>query len=116
MASEEKVTEKLEELIERLHESDEDLKSSLRESLPHPRILHLHVRDLDLDFWTELEDGHLGTLHRGRPEESHAKIETESDHFVEMVDGRLHLVSAFLSGKVRVDASFSDMMTLRKML
>lgn len=116
LASEETVERKLEELIERLHESDDDVKESLRDSLPEPRVLHLHVTDLEAHYWTELVDGHLGTLHRGLPEEPHARIETDSDHFVDLVDGRLHLVSAFLSGKVRVDASFNDMMSLRKML
>ncbi|HZD17990.1 MAG TPA: SCP2 sterol-binding domain-containing protein [Actinomycetota bacterium] len=116
MASVDEVQRKLEELIERLHGSDDELKASLRDSLPEARILHLHVTDLEADFWTELVDGHMGALHRGSPDEAHARIETDSDHFIDMVDGRLHLVSAFLSGKVRVDASFGDMMQLRKML
>jgi hypothetical protein len=110
------VEKKLNELIARLHTSDDDVKASLRDSLPEPRILALHLPDLEARYWAELIDGHLGDLQPGEPPEAHMQIRAESDDLIRLIDGDLHLVSAYLSGRIRVTASFEDMLSLRRMM
>jgi len=110
------VEQKLNELIARLHTSDDDVKASLRDTLPEPRVLALHLPDLEVHYWAELEDGHLGDLHQGEPPEAHMRIRADSDDLIRLIDGDLHQVSAYLSGRIRVEASFEDMLTLRRMM
>lgn len=114
MASTDEVQSKLRELIGRL--DAEEAKDALRASMSEPRILALHVTDLDVRFWSVLEDGGMGELREGEPEEAHIKITASSDDLVALVDGQLKLVPAFVGGRLKIDASFSDMLQLRKML
>lgn len=116
MASLVEVERRLEELLERLRGAD-DARGSLRESLAEPRVLTLHVSDFEASYWAELSDEGVGELRSGEPEEEvHVRIRASSDDLVALVDGELTLVSAFLSGRIRVDADLADMMQLRRML
>ena len=116
MASRTEVERKLHELKERLDASDESAQA-LGDSLPEGRVLALHVNDLDADFWTELRQGRLGEVHDGLPPEAHIRIRADSDDFIQMVDGTAGgLFSAYLGGRLRVDASLSDLLRLRKLL
>ena len=110
------VETKLRELIGRLNESEDDAKGALRTSLEEPRVLALRVTDLELDYWTVLEDGAMADIATGGHDEAHIRIHVTSEDLVALVDGELKLVPAFLSGRVRVEASIADMLQLRKML
>lgn len=114
MASKEEVEGRLDTLIDRLAENDEAARA-LGRSLPEPRILTLHVTDLDLTYWTELRGGILGTLTEGQPKESHIKIATSSDDLVSLIEGGQSFFSAYVAGRVRIDASFADLLKLRKL-
>lgn len=114
MASKEEVEERLRALIDRLGTNDEAARA-LERSLPDPRILELHVTDLDARYWTELAGGRLGSLHEGAPEEAHIRISTSSDDLIGFVDGGASLFSAYVAGRVRVEASFGDLLKLRKL-
>lgn len=116
LARVEEVERKLSELVSRLHASDDGVKASLRDTLPEPRILALHLPDLDASYWSELIDGHLGDIRAGEPAEYHVEIRAESDDLIRLIDGELHLVSAYLSGRIRVEASVADMLSLRRMM
>lgn len=116
MASLTEVERKLHELKDRLDASDEGARA-LGDSLPESRILALHVTDLEADFWTELRGGRMGEINHGPPQEAHIRIRAHSDDFVDMVDGTAGgLFSAYLGGRLRVDASVSDLLRLRKLL
>lgn len=114
LASEQEVEERLETLIARLDEN-ENVAGRLRGSLPEDRILSLRVTDLGADYWTSLEGGRLGTLQRGKHDQAHIRITASSDDLVELIDGNSGLFSAYLAGRVRIEASFSDLMRLRKL-
>ena len=114
MASKEEVEARLGELIDRLGENEEAARAIGR-SLPDPRTLSLHVTDLDLHYWTELVAGRLAPLERGEPEDAHIRITTSSDDLVGFVDGGVSLFSAYASGRIRIEASFSDLLKLRKL-
>jgi predicted lipid carrier protein YhbT len=113
LASTEEVEHKLEELIARLGpQADRELGRSL----PDRRALVLHVGDLDADWWAELEGGRVGPIRRGAPDDADIRITADSDDLVELVDGRATLFSAYLSGRVRIEASFSDLLQLRRLV
>lgn len=114
MASTEEVQNKLEELISRLGESEEAARE-LQRSLPDPRIIAVHVTDHDDHFWTELAGGALSALRREAHDQAHIRIAAGSDDLVALVDGGASLFSAYISGRIRVEASFSDLMKLRRL-
>jgi predicted DNA-binding ribbon-helix-helix protein len=115
MANREEVQRRLEGLIARLDESDRGTRN-LAEALPEARVLAVRVTDLEADFWTVLEDGRLGELREGEPDEAHIRIRAPSDTLVELIDGKGSLFSAYLAGAIRIDASVSDLLRLRKLL
>jgi len=116
LASRDEVERRLEDLLQRLRGTDE-VRASLRESVPEPRILALHVSDLDASYWAEMAGGRVGDLHSGEPEDqAHVRIRAGSDDLVALAEGELTLVSAYLSGRVRVDAGVADMLQIRRML
>ncbi len=114
MASKEEVEARLGELIDRLGQNEEAARA-LGRSLPDPRILELHVTDLDVRYWTELSEGRLGPLRDGEHDDAHIRISTGSDDLIEFVDGGVSLFSAYASGRIRIEASFSDLLKLRKL-
>jgi hypothetical protein len=113
--SRDQVEEKLVELIARLDASENGARA-LGESLPDPRILALHVADLGADFWTELAAGRMGQLHHGVRDDADIRITADSYDLVGLIDGQASLFSAYLAGRVRIDASFGDLLRLRRLM
>jgi predicted lipid carrier protein YhbT len=114
LASKEEVERRLRDLIARLGRSDDGARE-LGRALPERRILSLRVSDLGVDYWTELEGGHFGELQEGS-RDGDILVTASSDDLVDLVDGKGSLFSAYLSGRVRIDASVSDLLRLRKLL
>jgi predicted lipid carrier protein YhbT len=116
MASRTEVERKLSELIARLDASDEGARS-LADTLSEPRVLTVHVTDLDTRYWTELRDGRMGPLEEGpAPDRADIQVEAPSDVLVDLIDGKGALFSAYLAGRIRIDASMSDLLRLRRLL
>ena len=115
MATKRQVERKLRELIKRLDDADGEVRGSLAGALPDSRIVEVIVPDLGVSYWTELSGGKMGNLHEGAPTDPEIRIRVDSDALVELVDGRRSLFSAYLSGQVKIDASFSDLLRLRKL-
>jgi hypothetical protein len=114
LASKEKVEERLTELIDRLGEDDEAARA-LGRSLPDPRTLSLHITDLDVWYRTELAEGRLSPLEESEPEDADIRITAKSDDLIGMIEGGVNLLAAVTSGRVRIKASFSDLLALRKL-
>lgn len=116
MASRSDVERRLHELVERLNRSDEAARS-LGGSLPEARVLALEVTDLDARYWTELRGGRMGPLQEGTPERADIRLTAASDELIELLDGKAGgAMSAYLAGRLRVEASLSDLLRLRKLL
>jgi hypothetical protein len=115
MATRRQIERKLTELISRLDDAGSDVHGTLGEALPEPRTIRVDVTDLGLTYWTELARGRMGELHQGEPPEAHIRIEATGDHLIEMIDGTRSLFSAYLGGQIKIEASFSDLMRLRKL-
>jgi SCP-2 sterol transfer family len=115
MATRRQVETKLRELIRRLDTANGDVRSSLSEALPESRVVEVTIPDLEAIYWTELAGGKMSSLHTGSPEEPDIRVRVSSDHLVELVDGRKSLFSSFAGGQLKIEASFSDLLRLRKL-
>jgi len=115
VATRREVELKLRELIRRLHDADGDVRSSLAESLPDSKVIEIILPDLDSSYWTELRGGLMGPLHKGSPTQAEIRIRVHSDHLVELIDGRKSLFSSYVGGKVKIEASLTDLLRLRKL-
>jgi predicted lipid carrier protein YhbT len=108
------VEAKLEELVRHLS-ADERAAEQLGRSLPDRKVLSVHVTDLDADWWTTLEGGRMGELRRGEPDDADIRIRAEADDLIALIDGNQSLFSAYVAGRVRIEASFSDLLRLRRL-
>jgi hypothetical protein len=115
VAAKRQVEQKLRELIKRLKLADGQVHSSLADTLPEPRIIQIVIPDLDSTYWTEMSGGMMGRLHTGPPARADIRVRCTSDHLVEMVDGQRSLFSSYLSGQLKIEASFTDMLRLRNL-
>jgi hypothetical protein len=115
VATKRQVERKLRELIKRLEDADGDVRGSLAGALPDSRIIEVIVPDLGASYWTELSEGKMGTLHAGVPTEPEIRVHVPSDVLVELLDGHRSMFSSYLSGQVKIEASFGDLLRLRKL-
>jgi hypothetical protein len=115
VATKRQVERKLKELITRLDQAGGEVRGSLADVIPDSRIIEVVVPDVGVSYWTELSGGSMGPLHEGIPVQAEIRIHVASDDLIELVDGRRSLFSAYLAGQVRIDASFSDLLRLRKL-
>jgi SCP-2 sterol transfer family len=102
-------------MIGRLDEAGDQVQTGLARALPHARTIQIDVPDLEASYWTDLRDGHMGKLHHGEASEPNIKMRASSDDLVAMVNGELGLMKSYLSGRVRIEASLSDLLALRKL-
>jgi hypothetical protein len=115
VATKRQVETKLRQLIKRLDQADTQVRGSLADSLPESRIVQVEIPDLGTSYWTELAGGRMEGLHEGPPRQAEIRARVSSDCLVDLVDGKKSLFSAYLAGQVSIDASFSDMLRLRKL-
>lgn len=114
MATKREVEAKLRDLITRLSGAQE-AQASLARTLPDTRVVVVRVPDLGADYWTLMESGRMEGIHRGLPEKADITIRVDSDTLVAIVNGDASLFSAFVSGQVKIEASISDLLRLRKL-
>ena len=113
MATKDEVTRALERLMARLDGND----GAVRSAIPGRKVFRCHVPDLDASWFSVIEDGHVSP-----PVESpvldnvDVSLEVDSDDLIELVEERASFISSFLSGKVRVQASITDLLRLRTLL
>jgi putative sterol carrier protein len=64
-----------------------------------------------------VENGHVSQPSETPPNgRADITLRVGSDDLVDLVEGRISFLSAFTSGKVRVDASIVDLLRLRSLL
>jgi predicted lipid carrier protein YhbT len=116
VATSKQVESKLRQLIERLDEAGEEAQAQLARALPEPRVIQMEVPDLGTSFWSELDGGRMGPLQEGAPERADIRITANGDDLIAVIDGRKGLFSSYLAGHVKVQASMSDLMALRRLM
>ena len=115
MATKQQVERKLLELIMRLDGADGKVHGSLADTLGEPKVIEVEVPDLGSSYWTELSGGRMGPLQQGSPPQADIRIRVDSDHLVELVDGHKSLFSSYIAGSVKIEASLTDLLRLRKL-
>jgi len=115
LATKREVERKLRELVRRLDRSGGDVRGSLSDALPAPRVIEVAVTDLGCSYWTTLARGSMSRLHHGSADDPEIRVRLTSDRLVDLVDGRASLFQAYLTGHVKVDASFGDLLRLRRL-
>jgi putative sterol carrier protein len=114
VATKHKVEAKLRELIARLS-GTEAAQDKLARSLPESKVIAVIVPDLDSRYWATMEGGRMDGLHQGVPERADITIRIGSDDLVSVADGATSFFSAFVSGRIKVEASVSDLLRLRRL-
>jgi putative sterol carrier protein len=80
------------------------------------RPLAFAISDLGVAFHGQLADGRLINLADGDDRNAKIRLTTSSDDLVALVDGKLDLGRAFMSGQVKISANPFDLLKLRKLL
>ena len=79
-------------------------------------VIH-HVPDLGADWYSVVDQGHVSQPSETPPNgRADITLRVASDDLVDLVEGRISFLSAFTSGKVKVDASIVDLLRLRSLL
>jgi hypothetical protein len=107
MASVEECRAALAKLAASMSSADDETKRNMLD-----RTVSCYMSDLDVTFTGRLAGGQLVdiTEHPGGPPADKAQIGPA------LTDGKLPFFSAWLSGRVKVDASFRDLLRLRTLM
>ncbi|MEU7991374.1 SCP2 sterol-binding domain-containing protein [Streptosporangium canum] len=105
--------------LRKLGEQFDEVDQESRSKHVVERSISCHIRDLDVTFYGRVHHGGLGPFGDsppadGRPAE--VKLTIGSDDLVSLVNGELDMGRAVFSGRVKIDASFGDLLRLRKLL
>src|SRR4029453_5026461 len=115
MASVEECRAALAKLATSMSSADDETKRNMLD-----RTVSCYISDLDVTFTGRLANGQLVDItdHPDGPprEKAQVGLAMASDDLVALTDGRLLFVSAWLSGRVKVDASFRDLLRLRSLM
>lgn len=109
MATIEECRTALDEFAAKLGGMDDSAKSLVR-------TVSLRLPDLDTTYNGTLREGTLEGVTTEPRERAQIRLTIGSDDFVALVAGQLNFASALARGRVKIDASFRDMLTLRKLL
>lgn len=113
MATIEEVEGTFADLIARL----DALEPRQRAMLPSRRTLQATCTDLDASWHAMWRNGEFTEVVDGEPERrADIRIRLGSDDLVELAAGRLDFARALGDGRVRVDASMTDLLRLRAVL
>jgi hypothetical protein len=84
--------------------------------LDFDRTLACRMPDLGASFHGRLVDGRIVDLTDGDNPTAKLKLTSSSDDLIALVDGKLSAASAWAGGRLKIDASFRDLVKLRKLL
>ncbi|MFF5205343.1 SCP2 sterol-binding domain-containing protein [Streptosporangium sp. NPDC000396] len=105
--------------LRRLGEQFDEVDQESRARHVVERSISCHISDLRVTFYGRIHHGGLGPFDdlppvEGKPAE--VKLTIGSDDLVSLVNGELDMGRAVFSGRVKIDASFGDLLRLRKLL
>jgi hypothetical protein len=81
------------------------------------RTISCLLPDLQTTFRGLLAGGRLGDLStEPAADDAQIRLTMSSDDLISLVDGDLSVTSAWASGRIKIDASFMDLLKLRSML
>ena len=80
------------------------------------RPLACHIRDLDVYFHGRLARGTIADLADGDDPQASIRLTVTGDDLLALVAGELNFAKAWASGRLSVNASFRDLLKLRKLM
>lgn len=80
------------------------------------RTVSCRIPDLGTGFHTQLENGALGDFADGEDASAQITITVNSDDLVALTNGELDFTTAWATDRVRIDASFMDLLKLRTLM
>lgn len=113
MATEEETRAALDEIAARLIAVDpEELARHVVE-----RTISCRVPDLDLVFLTRIHEGGLDPFERtDSANGAQVRLTVRSDDLVALAADDLNVARAWATGRLKIEASFTDLLRLRKLL
>jgi hypothetical protein len=113
VATKAEVTRALERLMARLDGND----ANVRSAIPGRKVFCCRVPDLEASWYSVIENGHVSPpIEAPVPDTVDVTLQVGSDDLIELAEERTSFMSAFLSGRVRVQASMMDILRLRTLL
>ncbi len=109
MATIEECAAALEKFAAKLSGMDESNRSLVR-------TVSLKVPDLDVTFHGTLRAGVLEDVTTEPRDRAQIRLTIRSDDLLALVDGDLNFASAWARGRVKLEATFGDLLRLRKLL
>ncbi|GAA2310660.1 SCP2 sterol-binding domain-containing protein [Streptomyces kunmingensis] len=112
-------TEECRAALDKLSDNMAGANSDVRAATALDRTLSCRITDLDVTFSGRLTNGRievLATRPGPPPEKAQIRLSMTGDDLVAMVDGRLNFAKAWAAGRVRLEASFRDLLRLRTLL
>jgi predicted lipid carrier protein YhbT len=80
------------------------------------RTLSCHVTDLGVTFSGRLRAGQVESMTTDPAPQAQIRFTMASDDLVELAEGRLAAPAAMASGRLKIQASFMDLLKLRSLL
>ncbi|GAA2059167.1 hypothetical protein GCM10009839_81660 [Catenulispora yoronensis] len=80
------------------------------------RTVSLRVPDLDVTFHGVLREGALEDITTEPRERAQVRLTIAGDDLLALVAGDLNFAAAWARGRVKLEASFSDLLRLRKLV
>lgn len=113
MASVPEVEATLHDLIRQLERID----PAYRGMLPSRRTIQAECPDVGLVYHAFWRHGKLSELHTGPPEKrADIRIRVDSDDLMSLAEQHLDFGRALQGGRIRIDASMTDLLRLRAVL
>lgn len=112
MASVEECRAALTKLVSQFDEIDE----ADRAKHVVDRTVACRITDLDVTFHGRLHGGRLEITDEPADKPADIRLSMASDDLIRLVEGELDMARALLGGRVKIDASFGDLLRLRRLL
>ena len=84
--------------------------------LPARRAIEARCTDLDVMYHAVWQDGQLGPLFEGPADRADIRILVASDDLGALAAGSMSFRQAYVSRRIRIEASMTDLLRLRAVL
>ncbi|MFF5112333.1 SCP2 sterol-binding domain-containing protein [Streptosporangium sp. NPDC000509] len=105
--------------LRKLGEQFDEVDRESRDKHVVERSISCHIKDLGVTFYGHIHHGGLGPFEDLSPDDrrqAEVKLTIGSDDLISLVNGDLDMGRAVFGGRIKVDASFGDLIRLRKLL
>ena len=109
MATQEQVLEVLEAMKDRLDDPDMQQRMGM-----FTKSVQFDLTDLQVSYVMQIEEGQVTSLEEASVESPDIGVTSDSDVLVGIATGEVNTMSAFMSGKLQVNASFPDLLKLQQ--